>query len=255
MNAEFGSNRTAIVTGGAKRIGAELVKALAADGWTCLIHYRHSMDEAEALAATCPGARIVQADLAAPGGPEQVIAALEGMPPAALLVNSASAFVYDGFDDFSIEAWDMHMAANARGPALLSRAFAQAVPEGAAALVVNILDAKLSQLNPDFFTYTISKIAFAGVHELLARLLGGRGIRVNAIAPSVTLVSGPQSRENFEKVHALNALGRGVEVGQIVEALRFLIAVPTITGQTITLDGGQRFLGLSRDVQYLAQED
>ena len=78
---------------------------------------------------------------------------------------------------------------------------------------------------------------------------------MKAIAPSVTLVSGPQSRENFEKVHALNALGRGVEVGQIVEALRFLIAVPTITGQTITLDGGQRFLGLSRDVQYLAQED
>ena len=255
MNAEFGSSRTAIVTGGAKRIGAELVKALAADGWTCLIHYRHSADEASALAATCPGARIVQADLAEPGGPEQVIAALDGMPPAGLLVNSASAFVYDGFDDFSIEAWDMHMAANARGPALLSRAFAEAVPKGAAAMVVNILDAKLSQLNPDFFTYTISKIAFAGVHELLGRLLAGRGIRVNAIAPSVTLVSGPQSRENFEKVHALNALGRGVEVGQIVEALRFLIAVPTITGQTITLDGGQRFLGLSRDVQYLAQED
>jgi NAD(P)-dependent dehydrogenase (short-subunit alcohol dehydrogenase family) len=67
-------------------------------------------------------------------------------------------------------------------------------------------------------------------------------------------VSGPQSRENFETVHRMNALRRGVEVGEIVTALRFLIATPTITGQTITLDGGQRFLGLARDVQFLEQQ-
>lgn len=239
------------MTGAAKRIGAEIAAALAADGWDILIHYRHSEAEARDLAATLPRARVVQADLAAADGPERVIAALAGMPPPALLVNSASSFVYDSFEDFSIENWDMHMAANARGPALLSRAFAAAIPEGAGGLIVNMLDAKLAQLNPDFFTYTISKIAFAGLNELLARSLAGRKIRVNAIAPSVTLVSGPQSRENFEKVHALNPLERGVDVGEIVAALRFLIAVPTITGQTITLDGGQRFLGLSRDVQYL----
>ncbi len=251
MTPEFGNNRTAIVTGGAKRIGAEVAAALAADGWNVLIHFRHSADEAQALAATLPRSRIVQADLAEPDGPARVISALEGMPPPALLVNSASSFVYDAFDDFSVEAWDMHMAANARGPALMARAFAAAVPEGAGGLIVNMLDAKLSQLNPDFFTYTISKIAFAGVNELLARVLADRAIRVNAIAPSVTMVSGPQSRENFEKVHGLNPLERGVEVAEIVAALRFLISVPTITGQTITLDGGQRFLGLPRDVQYM----
>lgn len=251
MTAEFGSSRTAIVTGAAKRIGAEIARALAADGWDVLIHYRHSEMEAKALAAALPRARIVQADLSDADGAERVIAALADMPPPGLLVNSASSFVYDSFDDFSIQAWDMHMAANARGPALLSRAFATAVPEGTGALIVNMLDAKLAQLNPDFFTYTLSKIAFAGLNELLARSLSGRGIRVNAIAPSVTLVSGPQSRENFAKVHALNPLHRGVEVSEIVAALRFLIAVPTITGQTITLDGGQRFLGLPRDVQYL----
>jgi NAD(P)-dependent dehydrogenase (short-subunit alcohol dehydrogenase family) len=254
MTPEFGTSRTAIVTGGAKRIGAEIARALAADGWDVLIHYRHSEDDARALAAELPRARIVQADLAATDGADRVIAALDGMPPPALLVNSASSFEFDSFGDFSPEAWDMHMAANARGPAMLSRAFAAAVPEGAGGLIVNMLDAKLSALNPDFFTYTISKIAFAGMHELLARVLAADKIRVNAIAPSVTLVSGPQSRENFEKVHALNPLQRGVEVAEIVAALRFLIAVPTITGQTITLDGGQRFLGLARDVQYLAEE-
>ncbi len=239
------------MTGGARRIGAEIATALAADGWDVLIHYRHSAQEAQTLADRLPRARTVQADLAEPGGCDRVIAALDGMAPAALLVNSASSFVYDSFDDFSIEAWDMHMAANARGPALLARAFAAAVSAGAGALIVNMLDAKLSQPNPDFFTYTISKMAFAGVNELLARCLAGRGIRVNAIAPSVTMVSGPQSRENFEKVHGLNPLERGVEVGEIVAALRFLIAVPTITGQTITLDGGQRFMGLPRDVQFM----
>ncbi len=72
-----------------------------------------------------------------------------------------------------------------------------------------------------------------------------------AIAPSVTLVSGPQSRDNFDAVHALNALGRGVRVEEIVGALRFILATPTLTGQTIMLDGGQRFLGLTRDVQFL----
>ena len=254
MTPEFGNGRTAIVTGAAKRIGAEMARALAADGWDVLIHYRHSADEARALAETLPRARSVAADLAAADGADRVIAALDGMPPPALLVNSASSFLYDSLESFSAEAWDMHMAANARGPALLSRAFASAVPEGQGGLIVNMLDAKLSALNPDFFTYTISKIAFAGVHELLARSLAASRIRVNAIAPSVTLVSGPQSRENFEKVHALNPLGRGVEVAELIAALRFLIAVPTITGQTITLDGGQRFLGLARDVQYLDQE-
>ena len=113
-----------------------------------------------------------------------------------------------------------------------------------------LLDAKLVQPNPDFFSYTISKYGLAGVTELSARAFAPQ-IRVNAIAPSVTMVSGPQSRANFDRVHGLNALGRGVRVEEIVAALRFLIATPSITGHTILLDGGQRFLALPRDVQFL----
>jgi hypothetical protein len=108
-------------------------------------------------------------------------------------------------------------------------------------VIVNLLDAKLAQPNPDFFTYTVSKMGLAGLTELTARAYAARGIRVCAIAPSVTLVSGPQSRDNFDKVHKMNALGRGVDVEEIVRALRFILATPTYTGQTITLDGGQRF--------------
>jgi len=252
MTAEFDTSRTAIVTGGAKRIGAELARALAADGWDVLIHCHRSVAEAEALAAELGRAKIVVADLTAPDAAATILAAIAGMPPPALLVNSASCFVYDSFDDFDAAGWDLHAATNLRAPALLSQAFARALPEGAGGLIVNLLDAKLAQPNPDFFTYTLSKIGLAGLTELSARALAGRGIRVCGIAPSVTLVSGPQSRANFEEVHAYNALGRGVRVEEIVGALRFIIATPTLTGQTILLDGGQRFLSLPRDVQFLA---
>lgn len=248
MTPEFGLPRTAIVTGGARRIGAAISRALAADGWHVLIHH-HSSDAAR-LAAEL-GASTVAADLADPAAAGAIIAALDGLPPPALLINSAAGFTLDQFEDFTAAQWDRHMAVNARAPALLTQAFAKAVPDRQGALVVNLLDAKLAQLNPDFFTYTVAKTAFAGVTELSARVLAGRGIRVCGIAPSVTLVSGPQTRENFEGVHRLNALKRGVTVEQIVGALRFIIATPTLTGQTIVLDAGQRFLGLGRDVQFL----
>jgi NAD(P)-dependent dehydrogenase (short-subunit alcohol dehydrogenase family) len=166
-----------------------------------------------------------------------------------LLVNNASLFSYDSADDFTVECWDTHMAVNLRAPTLLAKALADQVR-----VIVNLLDAKLAAPNPDFFSYTVSKAGLAAVTELLARAWAERGIRVCGIAPSVTLVSGAQSRDNFEQVHALNALGRGVRVEEIVTALRFILATPTLTGQTITLDGGQRFLGLARDVQFLEPE-
>lgn len=249
MDQPFSGPRTAIVTGGAKRIGAALARALAEDGWTVLVHYNKSRAEAEALAAELGGAS-VQADLALPDAPGRVMEGLEELPPPRLLVNNASRFVFDGAKDFGPAGWAAHFDTNLRAPAFLSQAFAARAESG---LIVNLLDAKLAAPNPDFFTYTLSKIGLAGLTELTARALAP-AIRVCAIAPSVTLVSGPQSRANFEQVHDLNALGRGVEVAEIVAALRFLIATPTITGQTITLDGGQRFLSLARDVQFLKDD-
>jgi NAD(P)-dependent dehydrogenase (short-subunit alcohol dehydrogenase family) len=248
MSCEFEGPRTAIVTGGAKRIGAALCRALAEDGWHLLIHCLHSRAEAEALAGELGNAAVVSADLASPSCADAIFSALQGLPPARLLVNNASRFSFDSADAFAAEEWDSHLDINLRAPALLSQAFAR---RGEGGLIVNLLDSKLSHPNADFFTYTISKMGLAGLTELTARAYASRGIRVCGIAPSVTLVSGPQARENFERVHRLNALQRGVEVSQIVAALRFLIATPTITGQTITIDAGQRFLGLARDVQFL----
>jgi NAD(P)-dependent dehydrogenase (short-subunit alcohol dehydrogenase family) len=248
MANEFEGPRTAIVTGGAKRIGEAICRALAEDGWHLLIHCNRSVAEAEALAGALGNAAVVAAELSAPDCAERIMAGLDGLPPARLLVNNASRFVCDSAADFTAQTWDLHHSVNLRAPALLSQAFARAADGG---LIVNLLDAKLPQPNPDFFSYTVSKFGLAGLTELCARAWASRGIRVCGIAPSVTLVSGPQSRENFDSVHALNPLGRGVRVEEIVGALRFLIATPTITGQTILLDGGQRFLGLARDVQFL----
>lgn len=245
-------DRTAIVTGGAKRIGAAIVRALAADGWHVVIHCHTSVDEAEALAAEVGNAMVVSADLAEADVGARILAAAAGLPPLGLLVNSASRFVYDRIEDFAAADFDIHMAVNLRAPALLTRAFAERVPQGETSLVVNLLDAKLEWLNPDYFTYTLSKIGLEGLTELTARAYAPR-LRCAGIAPAVTLVSGPQSRENFEAVHGLNPLGRGVDVAEIVAALRFIIATPTFNAQTITLDGGQRLMGLARDVAYMVK--
>lgn len=251
MASEFEGARTAIVTGGARRIGAALCRALAEDGWHLLIHCHRSTGEAEALARELGDAAVVSADLAAADAAIRVMAALEGLPPARLLVNNASLFAFDSADDFTLEGWEAHLAVNLRAPAFLSQAFAARTEGGG--LIVNLLDSKLARPNPDFFSYTLSKFGLAGLTELCARAWAERGIRVCGIAPSVTLVSGAQ--ENFDSVHALNALRRGVRVEDIVGALRFIIATPTLTGQTLMLDGGQRFLGLPRDVQFLEPDN
>jgi NAD(P)-dependent dehydrogenase (short-subunit alcohol dehydrogenase family) len=254
MTAEFEGPRTAIVTGAARRIGASIARALSADGWHVLIHCNRSREKADALAEELGNAAVVSAELGDADAAERIFAALDGLPPARLLVNNASRFAWDSADDFGVEQWDSHQAINLRAPALLSKAFAETTRESGG-LIVNLLDAKLAQPNPDFFSYTISKAGLAALTELTARAYAGRGVRVCGIAPSVTLVSGQQSDGNFERVHRLNALRRGVEAEQIVAALRFIIGSPTLTGQTITLDAGQRFLSLPRDVQFLEPQD
>lgn len=256
MTPEFGQNRTAIVTGGAKRIGAALARALGEDGWHVLIHYNRSGLDAERLrdeiVASGGSAALVQADLADAAAADAIIAQAADGPPLGLLVNNASRFDYDTHLDFELDDWTRHLDVNLRAPALLTRAFARALPDGLTGLVVNMLDVKLFSLNPDFFTYTISKYGLLGLTELSARALAPR-IRVCGIAPAVTMVSGPQSRENFEAAHTCNPLGRGVRVEEIVAALRFIIATPTLHGEIITLDAGQRLMGLPRDVAFMVR--
>lgn len=238
---------TAIVTGARKRIGAVLARALLDRGWTVVAHVRSDGDEVQ------EGTIRAAADLRDPGCASAIFGAAAGLPPVRLLVNNASRFAWDGFGAFDPAEFDAHMAINVRAPLLLTEAFAES-HRGGDALVVNILDSKLSAPNPDFLSYTLSKQALAGLTELSARALAGKGIRVNGIAPALMLPSAGQSEENFRRTHGRNPLGRGVEPEQIVAALDYLLATPTVTGEVLTLDGGQRLDPPRRDVQFLEGE-
>ncbi|HEV2043232.1 MAG TPA: SDR family oxidoreductase [Sphingomicrobium sp.] len=240
--------RTAIVTGAAKRVGRAIADALLADGWAVVAHVHQDGD------SVTDGAVAVAADLAEKGAAEVIFAAAEGLPPVELLVNNAARFAEDRLESISAATFDSHMAINVRAPALLTQMFAERVGDSGGGLVVNLLDAKLSALNPDYLSYTLSKIALAGLTELSARALAGQGIRVNGIAPALMLRSEGQDESNFEAMHRFNPLGRGVAPADVVAALRYLIDATAMTGEILTLDGGQRFWALPRDVQFLEKK-
>ena len=234
--------RTAIVTGGGKRVGAAIVQALLADGWGVVAHVHHDGD------SVAEGAIKVVADLADADSAATIFAAAPGL--VSLLVNNAARFAEDRLGAASAAEFDAHMAVNARAPMLLIDEMARR-HDGGAALIVNIGDSKLAAPNPDYLSYTLSKYALFGLTEVAARGLAGRGIRVNMIAPAQMLPSGPQDEAAFERTRALNPLETAVTPDEVVAALRFLIAQPAVTGQTLVIDGGQRFLALPRDVQFL----
>ncbi len=235
---------TAIVTGGGKRVGEVIVRALLDDGWTVVAHVHGEKDPVP------DGADRVVADLAEADCAGRIFAAADGKPPVRLLVNNAARFAYDSFGTADAAEFDAHMHVNARAPMLLSNELYNRHADGEA-LVVNLLDAKLSAPNPDYLSYTLSKYALAGLTELAARAMASRGIRVNAIAPALMLPSGEQDKAGFEAVHDHNPLGRGIATGDVVTALRYLVRSPGVTGETLVLDGGQRFMSLDRDVQFL----
>lgn len=241
------AERTAIVTGAGKRVGAAIAAALVADGWTVLAHVHHEEDRVS------EGATRVVADLAERDCATRIFAAADALPPVRLLVNNAARFAWDGFGEFSADEFDAHMAVNVRAATLLIDQFASR-HRGGDALIVNLLDSKLSAPNPDYLSYSLSKAALAGLTDLAARALAPRSIRVNGIAPGLMLQSSGQTEENFRAMHSNNPLRRGVEPDDVIAALRYLIGATAVTGEVLTIDSGQRFSRLERDVQFLGPQ-
>lgn len=239
------AQRTAIVTGGGKRVGRDIAAALVADGWAVVAHVHHNSDDVP------QGATKAVADLEDPACADAIFAAAEGLPPVRLLVNNAARFSWDAFGEFDPREFAAHMTVNVRAPALLIDRFAAAQDRREDSLIVNLLDSKLAAPNPDYLSYTLSKQALAGLTELAARALAPKGIRVNGVAPALMLRSSGQSEENFQAMHASNPLGRGVEAADVLGAIRYFVGARCVTGEVLVIDSGHRFLGLDRDVQFL----
>lgn len=245
------SKGTALVTGGAKRIGRAFCEALAEDGYDIAIHCNRSRDEAEALAQTLEGkgvkAGVFAADFSDGANAETLMEeAAKAMGPVSLLVNSASIFEDDSVESVSAQSFRAHMEANTLAPVLLSKAFAAQAPEGA--MIFNLLDYKLFNINADFYSYTISKAALKAMTEMLARALAPR-IRVNAVAPGLTLPSPYHDEATFERLHDDNPLQCGPTPEDLVRTLRWFLATPSVSGQIVCVDGGQHFdPRLTRDV-------
>ncbi len=243
-----------LITGAARRIGRAIAEALATDGWPVAVHYNASREDAEATVAAIRRqggvAEAVQVDLANAAAVSGLVArAAAAVGPLSCLINNASRFAFDDIASLSVASWEPHMAVNLRAPALLSRDFAAALPAGTDGVIVNILDQKVANENPDFLSYSVSKMGLAALTRLLALGLAPR-IRVCGIAPGLTLPSGGQTAEGFAQAHALSPLGRGSTVQDIVAAVRYVLGARAMTGQTIMVDGGQHLHKRAHDVMF-----
>ena len=243
----------------AKRIGRTIALALAQRGWDVVVHYGHSeadaRDTVRAIEALGRRAVAVPCDLADEAAVKALLAgaaAAIGANRITCVVNNASLFEHDTAADFSGARLDAHMRVNASAPVLLAQALHRVTPAGSQAVVVNLLDQKLFNPNPDFFSYTLSKAALQCATTLLAQALAPI-VRVVGIAPGISLISGNQTPEGFAKAHAVTPLGRSSTPDDIAAAVCFAAEARAITGTTIVVDGGQHLISLPRDVMFVAQ--
>ncbi|WP_211643066.1 SDR family oxidoreductase [Loktanella sp. SALINAS62] len=243
----------ALVTGGAARLGRAMVLELAARGYDVAIHYNSSadaaMDVADAVRAAGRRAVCIQADLLDETQTAGLIpAAADGLGGSlGVLVNNASVFEPDDLASATQESWDRHFGSNLRAPFVLTQHFAAQVLEPildaaneplAQGLIVNMIDQRVMKLTPQFMTYTLAKAALWTLTQTSAQALASR-VRVNAIAPGPTLQGARQATDDFAKQRAATVLGRGAAPDDIVAALAYLLQARSVTGQLMTVDGGQ----------------
>ncbi|UCE32915.1 MAG: SDR family oxidoreductase [Burkholderiales bacterium] len=249
----------ALVTGAAKRLGREIALGLAARGWDIAVHYGSSAAEAQRTVADIEalGRRAVAlaADLADPAQCERLIrAAADGIGVPTCLVNNASRFAFDSPADVGFDTLQAHWGPNLAAPVVLTRqlhaALAAQGPQ-ARGIVVNLLDQKLANLNADFFSYTLTKVALEAATRIGAMHFAPV-LRVCGVSPGLTLPSYLQTEQHFERTHRSTALlDRSSEPQDIVAAVLYLVHSPAVTGVNLIVDGGQHLMKLARDVSYL----
>jgi NAD(P)-dependent dehydrogenase (short-subunit alcohol dehydrogenase family) len=235
--------RAALVTGGAKRLGRAISLALARAGFRVAIHCHHSQAEAEEVAceigAAGGEAHIFAADLGTEAATQELLPrAASVLGPIGLLVNNASTFERDEWDDATRQSWDFHIEPNLRAPLVLMQALAKALPADAEGLIINMLDERVWSLTPHFISYTVAKAGLWALTQQMALALAPR-IRVNGIGPGPALPSSRQTEEQFQRQCASVPLRRGTSPDEVARAVLAILAFPSMTGQMIALDGGQ----------------
>ena len=251
------SDGAALVTGAARRIGREIALALARDGWDIAVHYATSREDAletvRLVEEIGRRAVAVNRDLTVDAGVRSLLAECShDIGEVTCIVNNASLFEYDDATTFSAEILTRCMRTNVAAPVLLAQALHASLPAGDHGVVINLLDQKLWNPNPDFLSYTLSKAALREATVLLAQALAPR-VRVVGIAPGITLPSSGQSEAGFAAAHSGTPLGRSSQPEDIASAVVFVAKASAITGTTLLVDGGQHLVGSPRDVMFLTE--
>jgi pteridine reductase len=233
------SGATALVTGGARRVGRAIALGLASAGSNLILHYNRSADEAEETAgeARALGAevRLVSADLGS--DPGAVVAGAGDLAPIRVLVNSAADFPADTLLDVDEAGWERTMAINLRGPVFLTQAFARQVPEDMDGAVVNVTDWRTERPYLGHFSYTIAKGALDTFTLAAADALAPR-IRVNAVALGAILPPPGKDGAYLERLARDIPLERVGGTDPVVEAVLSLLRNEFITGEVLRVDGG-----------------
>jgi pteridine reductase len=241
--------KLALVTGGHRRLGAFISARLAADGWMLAIHGARDATPEPALAALLGEWYGFVADLsdgdAVAGLLPAVIAHFGAVP--SLLVNNASMFGADDVADASAASIAAHHSVNTAAPLTLALAMAQAQARGS---IVNILDQRIANPNRDQLSYTLSKTALAGMTRTLAVALAP-ALRVNAVAPGLTMPTPDYSAEQMARCAAAMPLGVLPRPEDVADAVAFLAAAPAVTGQTLFVDGGASLKSFERDFLFI----
>ncbi len=242
-------NGTALVTGGAQRIGGTICLALARAGYSVAIHARRSKAEAEklredlkSLGVSCT---VITADLGEHAALRRIVQEAAHLGPVSLLVNNASIFEPDEIGSLDRATWERQMAVNLAAPVFLAEAFAAQAPAGSS--IVNVIDQRVLKPTPLFFSYMLSKSALATATVTLAQSLAPK-IRVNGVAPGPTLPSARQDETIFAAQTSALPLERGPTPEEIAAAVLFLAASPSITGTILPVDGGQHISWRTPDI-------
>lgn len=239
-----------LITGGGRRVGAGLCRALAERGFAIALHYHRSVEGAKSLKAELTSAgHVVEtfaADLDDTGEREALIPAVAAhFGRVDILINCASLFKYDSLATLTPERWAAHISSNLTAPVFLIKAL-QAT---GGTLAINILDQKVGNPNPDFFSYTAGKMALAALTQPLA-MAAAPDMRICGLSPGLVLPSGDQSQADFEAAARDTPLGLTCTIEDLARAIVFIIETPSLTGQILTVDGGESLTGRPRDVAF-----